>query len=69
MYAWPIEGCEGKALYFTWVFRQDVDIADVRLQNGETADARWVTAQQLREMVAEGTFIPYDYLEELFALQ
>lgn len=69
MYDWPISGCEGKALYFTYVFRQDADIADICLQPGETADARWVTAQQLRDMVAEGTFIPYDYLEELFAMK
>lgn len=34
---------------------KDVDIADVRLQPGETADARWVTVGEFEAMCDEGS--------------
>lgn len=67
MYPWPIPGCEGRALYYTWIFRCDADIAQVRLQPGETCDAMWADRETIRAMVRRGEFVPYDYLDQLFA--
>lgn len=67
MYGWPIPGCEGQTLYYTWIFSSDADIADIRLQPEETCDAKWATPEEIREMVKKGEFIPYDYLDQLFA--
>lgn len=36
-----------------YLLRRDVPIGDVRLQAGETADAKWVTLTQLDEMIAD----------------
>lgn len=66
MYGWPIPGCEGRTLYYTWIFRSEADIADIRLQPEETCDAKWASPDEIRAMIAEGAFIPYDYLDALF---
>lgn len=52
-----------------WVFRQDVDIETVVLQEGETCDAMWTDAEAILQMVEEKSFIPmeqYGYLHRLF---
>lgn len=38
-----------------YLLRRDLALADVRLQEGETADAKWVTFAQLDAMVADLT--------------
>ncbi|MDR0883529.1 MAG: NUDIX domain-containing protein [Oscillospiraceae bacterium] len=51
-----------------WLFRQDFSLADVVLQPGETCDARAVTPEEIRAMLADGTFVNIEYFEELMAL-
>lgn len=46
-----------------WLFRQPFRVEDVVLQPGETCDARYATADEIRRMYAEGTFVPYRDLE------
>jgi len=48
-----------------WLFRQEFDLADVVLQEGETVAARYATAAEIREMVARGEFFAHDRLEEV----
>ncbi len=51
-----------------WVFRQDVDIEAVVLQEGETCDAMWADAKTILQMVEKKSFIPmepYGYLRRL----
>lgn len=49
-----------------WVVRTDISIEELKLQTTEVAEAKWVTPMEIREMVEEGTFIDYDYLDYLF---
>lgn len=48
-----------------YVFRQEVSLADVVLQPGETTDARWASAAEIREMSRKGTFVPVSYLKKM----
>ena len=60
----------GIALIDVWLFRQDIDISLVALRLGETCDAMWASKEKIRQMIADGIFIPpdeaYPYLDELF---
>lgn len=38
----------------TYLLRRDVPLADIRLQSGETCDAKWVTRAQFEAMIARG---------------
>jgi len=52
-----------------WLFRQNVDIADVVLCPGETQNAMWASCAKINRMVAEGTFVTWKLftkIEELF---
>ncbi len=51
-----------------WVFRQDVDMNDICLQEGETCEAKLVTREELLRLREEGLFIPCSYMDELLAL-
>ena len=56
-------------IYNAWLFRQDVDINDVVLQEGETCDAALVDKYKIMQMIENGEFIGRDYfpyLDELF---
>ena len=48
----------------------NVDISAVILQPGETCDAMLASKEKIRQMIAEGTFIPPDeafsYAKDLF---
>ena len=65
-YIWPHSDGSGAAFFSVWLFRQEVPLADIVLQREETCDVRWVCKEELRRLIAEGSFIPYTYLEELF---
>ena len=41
-----------------YVFRQNIDIKDTKLQKEETVDIKWVTINQYEEMVIEGKMGP-----------
>jgi len=52
-----------------WVFEHDCKLSDVRLNEEETCDVMWVTADKIREMMAAGEFVSewfYPYLNEMF---
>ena len=46
-------------------FRQDFDPAQLRLQPGETDEARAADADMIRALAAAGQFVPWDYLERV----
>lgn len=52
-----------------WIVQRDIDLADLRLQPEEVAEARWVTRAELAEMDARGEVIPYIFLDWLFDLR
>jgi isopentenyldiphosphate isomerase len=43
----------------------DVDIKDLKLQKEEVAEAKWVTVEQLTQMVKNGEFHNYRYIDWL----
>ncbi len=52
-----------------YLIRQDFELSDVRLQPGETDGAKKASAEDIRKMIANGTFLPGQivfYTEELF---
>lgn len=57
--------------YFTdvWLFREDFLLSDVVLQEGETCDADYASPEKIRELNENGSFVPFKYLEELFAIE
>ena len=46
-----------------WLFHEDFDLSDVKLQEGETCAARLVTVGELLEMAKNEELAPYSYLE------
>lgn len=54
--------------YFTdvWLFRQEFDLENVILQEGETCDKTRATADRIRQLEKEGKLVPYSYLQQLF---
>ncbi|MBQ8508378.1 MAG: NUDIX domain-containing protein [Clostridia bacterium] len=66
VYKWPHSDGSGAAYITVWLFRQDSELSDLTLQPEETCDAAWVTPARIRELIAEGKFIDYTYLNELF---
>jgi len=49
-----------------WMFRDDFDISDVVLQEGETCDAKWASQDEINRMIVSGEFIPVEYIEYLY---
>ena len=48
-----------------WLFRQNFDIDDVILQEGETCDKMYASAEKIRSLYDEGMLVPYSYLAQL----
>ncbi|MBQ6805018.1 MAG: NUDIX hydrolase, partial [Clostridia bacterium] len=48
-----------------WYFRQDFDLKDVILQEGETVDKKYATAREIIAMRDRGEFVPFRYLDQL----
>jgi isopentenyldiphosphate isomerase len=51
-----------------WLVRQNVDINDLKLQHEEVADAKWASESEIKQMVQDGEFIEFSYLENLFEM-
>lgn len=49
---------EKDAFFDLYFLRKDVPLEKLRLQPGETVEARWVTVEKLREMIASGLVAP-----------
>ncbi len=56
--------------YFTdvWLFKADFPLSDVILQESETCDADYASPKKIRELNKNGAFVPFRYLDELFAI-
>lgn len=48
-----------------WLFRQEVDLDDIVLLEGETCDAKLVTVDELLRLRRDGRLCPFDYLDKL----
>ena len=49
-----------------WLVRSNVELADLKLQKEEVADAKWATPEEIMKMVEDGEFWHYDYLDWIF---
>ena len=53
-----------------WLFSHETDIEKVVLQPDETCDAMWASEAQIRQLIDEEAFVPFEewfpYLDELF---
>lgn len=47
-----------------WLFRQDFDLQDVVLLEGETCDVMYASADEIRELDRKELFVPYRYLDD-----
>ena len=52
-----------------WLFTEDHDLSDVVLQEGETIDKMLADAKKIREMLSDGTFIDYSYIEKILDIE
>lgn len=50
-----------------WLIRQDFDLNDVVLLEGETVDKRYANVDELRQMYCNKELIPYSYLKDLLS--
>lgn len=51
-----------------WLFRQDFDLEDVVLLDGETCDVKYASVQDILQMRSQGKMVYYSYLDNLFKL-
>jgi isopentenyldiphosphate isomerase/N-acetylglutamate synthase-like GNAT family acetyltransferase len=51
-----------------WFVRQNIDVNDLKLQYEEVADAKWVSFKEIKQMVQDGEFIEYHYLDILYEM-
>ena len=52
-----------------WIFRQDVNLSEIKFQPDETCDAMFAGKEKIESMISDGTFIGreiFTYLDELF---
>ena len=69
-YTQPHYNDEGNIMFDIWLFRQDIDLSTIVLQEEEICDAKWADKQEICSMIDTGSFIPISecpYLDELFA--
>ena len=57
-----------KAHHDVWVFRMDVPLESLTLQQEEVIDAKYVSPDELRRMNRDGEFVPVGYLDQLLAM-
>lgn len=51
-----------------WLFRQDFDLGQIALQEGETCDAMYADAEKIQQLRCDGVLVPFRYLDELLSL-
>lgn len=51
-----------------WLFHQDFNLDDVILQDGETCDKMYASKEKIRELLANGQFVPCSYIDRLFEI-
>lgn len=50
-----------------WLIRQDFDIYSCKLQVEEVSEVKWVTINEISELLAKGEFWPYRYYDKFVA--
>jgi len=53
-----------RSFFDKWLFKKDVALADIILQEGETVDARWVSFEELLTIAKLGQFIRIENLQD-----
>jgi 8-oxo-dGTP pyrophosphatase MutT (NUDIX family) len=56
---------EANRHYDIYLFRQDFDIKEVTLQEGETVAAKFATPNEIREKIKSGKFLSTEHFEDL----
>lgn len=51
-----------------WLVRQNVAMEELHLQEEEVAEARWASEAEIKDMVKNGEFIPFNYFDQLFEM-
>lgn len=67
-YTYPHSSGDGAAYIEVWLFKQNIDINTVVLHKEETCNVVWASKGQIKEMIRNGSFIHFDYIDELFSL-
>jgi isopentenyldiphosphate isomerase len=49
-----------------WIVKTDIEIKKLKLQPEEVLEAKWASQDEILQMMEEGTFIPYGYMNSLF---
>ncbi len=52
-----------------WFMRKDISVKELKLQESEVAEAKWVTLEELKGMIINGDFHNYgkEYFEKVFS--
>lgn len=51
-----------------WLLRAEVDIEDLVLQEEEVEDVKWVSEDEIKDMLTRDEFIPFPFLDRLFEI-
>lgn len=51
-----------------WLFKQDLDLNDVVLLEGETCGVMYASKEKILALRDDGLFVPFRYLDDLFAI-
>ncbi|MGH4125823.1 MAG: NUDIX hydrolase [Clostridium sp.] len=51
-----------------WLVRQNIDMKEIKLQYEEVADAKWASEKQIKQMIGDGEFIAFNYIDKIFEL-
>lgn len=52
-----------------WLFKQDFELDDVILLEGETCDKMYASLAKIKELYDKGEFVPYSYIDKIFELE
>ena len=52
-----------------WLFRQDFNLDDVILQEGETCDKMYASTEKIKELHDTGAFVPYSYIDRILDIK
>ena len=51
-----------------WLFEEDHELSEVTLCENETTDKMYADAEKIKEMIDEGTFINFSYIDKVLEL-
>lgn len=59
----PIRYISNNSVTDIWVVKSDVDLEDIKIQEEEVTEVKWVTVNELRIMIQNGEFYKSSYKE------